>query len=593
MNWFKDLNASRKLSLGFGACILFAMLSGVVAVERMGAMHVAIATIYAQGLSGSSALVKLTSDYKQYRLYQVRYTLSVTDQQRAVMASNLTEFQAKTDQDLSAYRATCPQGDRSADEIAADWSDLVGMTPRIEAVARQGTKAQIERVITVDTFPAYKAISNRIEEAAEANKTAGARLNASTENIFRTGRLTVIALLLCSLVFGFAIASIVTNTITGSLSAVIGRLQSLDTICLTNLQDGVVALAQGDLTYHVQAGTPRLDVSSKDEFGVLAVTLNAMIDKAEATIGSFRDAQASLSKLIGNATAAALTISRSANELAAGNEDLSGRTSEQASSLEETAASMEEMTSIVKQSAQSARRASELAIDARDVAADGGTVVANAVTSMAVINESSRRIADIVSVIDEIAFQTNLLALNAAVEAARVGEQGKGFAVVAAEVRNLASRSSSAAKEIKALVQDSVVKVQEGTDLVNLSGERLKRIVEAVGNVATIVGDISSAAQEQSAGIDQVNKAVIQMDQITQQNAALVEESSACSQAMSHQASELKDLVERFRVDNVHLGDMSTAAAPPVRSSATEVEVASHKTPKLRVVNSHNSFEEF
>ncbi len=245
---------------------------------------------------------------------------------------------------------------------------------------------------------------------------------------------------------------------------------------------------------------------------------------------------------------AASEVYRGAEEISQGNANLSQRTEEQSSSLEETASSMEEMTSTVKQNADNAGQANQLATAARDQAEKGGAVVSQAVRAMADINDASRRIADIIGVIDEIAFQTNLLALNAAVEAARAGEQGRGFAVVASEVRNLAGRSATAAKEIKELIQDSVKKVSDGSALVTQSGQTLEQIVASVKKVSDIVAEIAAASREQSSGIEQVNRAVMQMDELTQQNAALVEEATASSQAMADQARELNEMMARYRV---------------------------------------------
>lgn len=240
----------------------------------------------------------------------------------------------------------------------------------------------------------------------------------------------------------------------------------------------------------------------------------------------------------------------SSSEISKGNEDLSQRTEEQAASLEQTASAMEEITSTVKQNADNAGEASQLGSNAQAEAEKGGSIVAEAITAMSEINGSSKKIVDIIGVIDEIAFQTNLLALNAAVEAARAGEQGRGFAVVASEVRNLAQRSAAAAKEIKELINDSVQKVKEGSRLVDESGETLDSIVAAVQKVSTIIADISSASREQAAGIEQINKAIAQMDHATQQNAALVEEVSAASESMNTESRSLTKLISFFKVGN-------------------------------------------
>ena len=257
-----------------------------------------------------------------------------------------------------------------------------------------------------------------------------------------------------------------------------------------------------------------------------------------------------LSELVSTVKRAVGEVNRGAEEISQGNLDLSQRTEEQASSLEQTATSMEEMTSTVKQNADNASQANQLAAAARDQAEKGGVVVGKAVHAMKTINESSSKIVAIISVIDEIAFQTNLLALNAAVEAARAGEQGRGFAVVASEVRALAGRSATAAKEIKGLIQDSVRNIEGGSALVTQSGETLDQIVSSVKKVSDIVAEIAAASREQSTGIEQVNKAVLQMDELTQQNAALVEQATAASQAMAEQARDLDTLLGRYQVDD-------------------------------------------
>ncbi len=255
-----------------------------------------------------------------------------------------------------------------------------------------------------------------------------------------------------------------------------------------------------------------------------------------------------LAQIVTNVKVAAAEVSRGALEISQGNANLSQRTEEQASSLEEAASAMEQMTGTVRQNAENAAQASQLATAARDQAEKGGAVVARAVAAMTEINESSKKIANIIGVIDAIAFQTNLLALNAAVEAARAGEQGRGFAVVASEVRNLAGRSATAAKEIKELIQDSVQRIEDGSSLVTQSGATLEHIVSAVKKVSDIVAEIAAASQEQSTGIEQVNKTVSQLDELTQQNGALVEEASAASQSMADAASALNDMMSSFVV---------------------------------------------
>jgi methyl-accepting chemotaxis protein len=299
-------------------------------------------------------------------------------------------------------------------------------------------------------------------------------------------------------------------------------------------------VAAGDLS-------SRIEVDSTDETGQLLQALKEMND--------------SLHKIVGEVRNGTESITTASGEIASGNHDLSARTEQQASALEETASSMEELTSTVRQNAENAKQANDLAVTASDVAVRGGQVVAQVVDTMSAINDSSKKIVDIIAVIDGIAFQTNILALNAAVEAARAGEQGRGFAVVAAEVRNLAQRSAAAAKEIKGLIGDSVDKVDTGTKLVEQAGATMNDVVTSIKRVSDIVGEISVASNEQSAGIEQVNQAITQMEQTTQQNAALVEQASAATESLQDQSKGLSGLVSTFTLS-------SGPATAPKRSAA-------------------------
>ncbi len=342
------------------------------------------------------------------------------------------------------------------------------------------------------------------------------------------------------------------------------------------------AVAAGDLTQNIQ-------IRTNDETGQL--------------MAAMQDMNTSLADIVGQVRTGTETIAVASREIASGNADLSSRTEQQASSLEETASSMEELTSTVRQNAENARQANQLVSSTADVAVKGGQVVDQVVDTMASIKDSSRKIADIIGVIDGIAFQTNILALNAAVEAARAGEQGRGFAVVASEVRNLAQRSAGAAKEIKSLIEDSVGKVDAGGKLVDEAGKTMGEIVSSVKRVTDIMSEIAAASSEQSSGIEQVNQAVAQMDEVTQQNAALVEQAAAAAESLQDQAGKLAEAVSVFRLDDLGYSprvelpvpaDKVRAMSASIKSKAPAASTPARRGQKLALAGGGNDeWEEF
>lgn len=381
------------------------------------------------------------------------------------------------------------------------------------SLTRQG---QIDEALTMlqsETRPIQLKYFNVLDQLISYQENLMTEASKESEDFAKRETILIIVLSVVAILLATLLAWLVTRAITVPLSTAV---------------DLARRVADGDLT-------TQIEVLSKDETGQLTEAL--------------KDMNEGLVKIVAQVRAGTDTIATASSQIAVGNMDLSSRTEEQASSLEETASSMEELTSTVKQNADNARQANKLAASASDVAIRGGNVVAKVVDTMGSINESSKKIVDIISVIDGIAFQTNILALNAAVEAARAGEQGRGFAVVASEVRTLAQRSAAAAKEIKLLIDDSVGKVKEGTLLVDDAGKTMDEIVTSVKRVSDVISEITSASNEQTVGIEQINIAIVQMDEVTQQNASLVEEAAAAAESMQDQARNLSELVSVFRLN--------------------------------------------
>jgi methyl-accepting chemotaxis protein len=394
-----------------------------------------------------------------------------------------------------------------------------------DATDRQAVLEYLRDTVTPRSNEADKRLSALIEIKENNARLVAAEATAT----YTASRSKMLVLVLVSAIAGIGIGVLITRSLTRQLG-------------------GEPAYAS-EIAGRIAAGELDVDVALRQ--GDRASLLFAM--------KSMRD---SLAHIVGDVRKGTDAIASASSQIASGNLDLSSRTEEQASSLEETASSMEELTSTVKQNADNAQQANALALKASDVAARGGMVVSQVVDTMASINASSQKIVDIIGVIDGIAFQTNILALNAAVEAARAGEQGRGFAVVAAEVRTLAQRSAAAAKEIKHLIDDSVAKVDAGARLVDDAGSTMDDIVQSVRSVTDIMGEISAASQEQTAGIEQINMAISQMDEVTQQNASLVEEAAAAAESLQEQAGKLAQLVSVFKLDAREQAASAPAAAP-------------------------------
>jgi methyl-accepting chemotaxis protein len=402
---------------------------------------------------------------------------------------------------------------------------------------------------TTFLFTEYKKdadlFDDKLSLLSDQKEIAAAESAKDTKAVYNSARTLMLAMVIGSLAIGVAIGLVITRALTRQL----GGEPSY-------AADVAGKIAAGDLSGAVQLG-------AGDETSLLA---------------AMEKMRASLVQIVSEVRSGTDTIATAASEISSGNLDLSSRTEQQASSLEETASSMEELTGTVRQNADNARQANVLAASASQVALQGGAVVAEVVHTMASINESSNKIVDIIGVIDGIAFQTNILALNAAVEAARAGEQGRGFAVVASEVRNLAQRSASAAKEIKTLIDDSVGKVEAGGKLVDKAGQTMTEIVASITRVTDIMGEIASATHEQTIGIEQVNSAIAQMDEVTQQNAALVEEAAAAAGSLQDQSGVLAQLVGTFKLDGQVHRQQKQQQRAPAHSARPAVKPAPART---------------
>ncbi|HWV05821.1 methyl-accepting chemotaxis protein [Ralstonia sp.] len=511
---FSKMTIRLRLGLMMAGIGVLAVIVGVTGLIGMRHANTRVQDGYAVQLAGTVALAESDSNLLSFRIVLDRAAMAPNAPGMEKTVERAKMFLDKSDAAWKRYRALPTTADerKLADE-AQGLRDVFlrdGAQVLMQAVQTHD-EPRINKTV-MDVMPAlYRPLGDKVTALNRLQMDAAkASYEASQAEHHALSTLTT-GLLLGGILVGGLLTWALRRSITLPLMRAIEQAEHI---------------TQGDLTHTIQ-------VDRADETGRLLQALQRM--------------QESLQKMVGQVRSGSDSIASATQQIAAGNADLSQRTEQQASALEETASSMEELTSIVRQNADNARQASTLAGNASDIAVKGGEVVGRVVDTMAGINDSSKKIADIIGVIEGIAFQTNILALNAAVEAARAGEQGRGFAVVAGEVRSLAQRSATAAKEIKELISDSVGRVENGTTLVAEAGSVIDEVVVAVKRVTDIMGEISSASDEQSAGIEQINQAVTQMDEGTQQNAALVEQAAAAAMSLQEQASGLRQAVAAFR----------------------------------------------
>jgi methyl-accepting chemotaxis protein len=479
------------------------------------------------------------------RRLSLRELLAVDANQMSTTRAQHTAAINAFNSSLDAYSklVSSPEEQRILDSMKSSWASYLEVDDKVVKLidAGAGSATEARQLSATEGSKRFTATLELIDSDIKLNHDGSAAEVVKAGAAFSSARIWILLLSAFALAAGAGIAFVITRSITGPLRR---SVEVAETV------------ARGDLTAAIH-------VDGKDELSQLLGALRHMNERLLDTVGRVRSSSES--------------IATGSSQIAAGNTDLSQRTEEQAASLEETAASMEELTSTVKQNAENANQGNALAARASDTAARGGEVVSRVVDTMHGISSSSQQVAQIISVIEGIAFQTNILALNAAVEAARAGEQGRGFAVVAGEVRTLAQRSASAAKEIKDLIDESVNRVNSGTALVDEAGRTMSEIVQSVRQVSDLMGEISAASGEQHRGIEQVNVAISQMDEVTQQNAALVEEASAAAQSMASQASTLREVVSTFKLPAAHETRTTASHAP---KSVARAAVSVSKKPR-------------
>ncbi|PWF24680.1 methyl-accepting chemotaxis protein [Corticimicrobacter populi] len=555
----KHLKIGVRLAGGFGLLVALVVLMSVVGLLSLSAIDRSVAEMTQQSL----AKERLIGDWYRNINTGSRRTTAIAKSTDPGLADFFAEEAAESSRQSSALQKQIEPLIRTPEELSL-WEGIkearagyLSARDDVSKARREGRSADAERLFAQN----YQPVTQRyLDLVLSLSNLQRAGIDAEAQAIhaeYTSVRLWIILLGAAAVVLGLGVAWWLTRGITRPLADAVRVARTV---------------AANDLTSVIHA-------DSRDEVGQLLQALHEM--------------NGNLARVVGHVRVNADSIATASGQIDAGNQDLSSRTEEQASALEETSASIQELASAVRQNADHARQANQLAVEASSVATQGGQAMGDVEQTMKDIDESSRKISDIIGVIDSIAFQTNILALNAAVEAARAGEQGRGFAVVAAEVRALAQRSAGAAKDIKELISNSVAKVGEGSQQVEVAGRTMEAIVDSIRRVTDIMGEITAASDEQRTGIDQVSQAVEQMDQVTQQNAALVEESAAATGALKDQAAQLAEAVSVFRIASERTATlvpqlpvrsapaMRTVSVPVRKPAATSVPRSAQPAPRL------------
>lgn len=511
------LSTGGKLGLSFMTLLVLTLLLGGASLWALARVNDAAEDLAHRWLPGAGHLAGARASLLEFRNFEVKHTTAADAGYMAEYEDKMAEALKAIDASLSAHAALPVDNDEAPlkADFAKHWQAYLAVTQKVVAMDKAGQQADGKDISEGAGKSEFDDAITALDKVSALGFERGAQAGEQTAMLFRQSLWGIAGMTVTILVSGVLLAGLLTRNILSQLGGEPRHASEL-----------LRAVAAGDLTRQIT-------LKPGDSSSLMA---------------SLKSMQESLAKVVSSVRLGSDSVATASAEIAQGNNDLSGRTEQQASALQQTAASMEELGATVTQNADNARQANDMAQRASTVAEQGGQSVNAVVHLMRGINESSRRIADITGVIDGIAFQTNILALNAAVEAARAGEQGRGFAVVAGEVRSLAQRSAMAAKEIKSLITASAEQIQQGSDQVDKAGATMEEVVRAIQRVTEIVNDIAMASQEQSDGVGQVGGAITQMDQTTQQNAALVEQSAAAAESLRHQAQQLVDAVAVFKL---------------------------------------------